>query len=147
MLLKVCDTDTSLLDQINCLADSWVSVYWVVMVIPYHFFHHLHTELVELCPWNWVSVQILLEYGSFTFIFVHVVFSSAECVCSPILLSRGVQDLEFVLPEEFGPSDLSSVQLLCCGERCQILVVREDGEFRTAFRIHSPVFECIDNCQ
>ena len=76
-----------------------------------------------------------------------MVFSLAECVCSPILLSRGVQDLEFVLPKEFGPSDLSSVQLLRGGERCQIFVVREDGEFGTAFRIHSPVFECIDDCQ
>ena len=117
------------------------------MVIPYCFFRHLRAELIELCSWNQVSVQILLEYDPFAFVFVHVVFSLAECICSPILLSRGVQDFEFVLPEEFSPSDLSSVQLLRCGERCQIFVVHEDGEFGTAFRIHSPMFECIDNCQ
>ena len=76
-----------------------------------------------------------------------MVFPSAKCVCSSIVLSKGVQDLEFVLPQKFGPSDLSSVQLLRCGECCQVFVVCENGEFGTAFRIHSPVFECIDNCQ
>ena len=52
MLLKVCDTDACLLNQVHCLADSWVSVCWVVMVIPYHLFRHVRTELVKLCSWN-----------------------------------------------------------------------------------------------
>ena len=52
MLSKVRDTDTSPLNQINCLADSWVSVCWVVVVIPYRLFRHLRAELVELCPWD-----------------------------------------------------------------------------------------------
>ena len=52
MLLKVCDTDARPLNQVHCLADSWVSVCWVVVVILYCLFHHVRAELVELCSWN-----------------------------------------------------------------------------------------------
>lgn len=86
------------------------------------------------------SVFVGFEYAVLDcFLPIHVIASPAECIGSAVVASWGVADLEFVLSEEFRPSDLSSCQLLRGCEVSQVFVVREDDQSRCSLRVYSPV--------
>ena len=111
------------LDQVNRLRYPWMSVCWTYVVTLNDPFGILFVCGIDLLFRSKISFDILYQYGIVFFFFFHMILSSAKRVGSSILFSGCVQDLELVFSEGFCPSDLSSVQLLCCSERSQVLVV------------------------
>jgi hypothetical protein len=70
------------------------------------------------------SVLVCLQDTVLYFLLsIHVVTTSAECICSSIIAPWGVSDFELILSEEFGPSNLPSYQLFSCREVREVLIV------------------------